>query len=61
MEPLGEYKIFLQDAVAIEHIARVGQQCLFGSEAREADILGRQAIALAIDVQHDAVQVMGEP
>ena len=55
METLREHKVFLQDPIAVEHIARVGQQCLVGGEPGEANILGRQAIVLAIDVQRDAV------
>ncbi|MNY09232.1 hypothetical protein D3C86_1421380 [compost metagenome] len=40
VKALREHKIFLQDSVAIEHIARVGQKGFVGSETGKGNGLG---------------------
>ncbi|MNZ82567.1 hypothetical protein D3C78_1012660 [compost metagenome] len=61
VKTLGEEKVLLQDPVAIKDIARVGQQGFFGAEAGKDDVLDRQPVDLAIDVQGEALQVVGNP
>ena len=61
VKALREHEVFLQDPVAVEDIARVGQQRLLRGKPRKADVFGVQPVGGAIDVQGHAFQVMGDP